>query len=170
MMTRNDALRRAQRVDALGTMRSASMSRPESVSSRMQKDGCSSAICRISMRFFSPPEKPTLRARLSMSFGMSSWLAAALTRLMKSGVVSSASPRALRCALSAALRKVIVATPGISSGYWKARNRPARGALVGLHLEQVLAVEQDLAVEDLVVRLAGDARRTGSTCPSRSAP
>src|SRR5918998_1048555 len=102
------------------TMRSASMSRPESVSSRMQKDGWSRAICRISMRFFSPPEKPTLRARLSISRGISSCAADALTRLMKSGVVSSDSPRAR------------------------------------LHVEDVLAVEQDLAVEDLVVLLAGD--------------
>ena len=60
-----------------------------------------------------------------MSFGISSCAAAAFTRLMKSGVVSSASPRALRWAFSAAFRKVIVATPGISSGYWKARNTPA---------------------------------------------
>ena len=49
---------------------------------------------------------------------------ASFTARMKSGVVSSASPRALRCAFIAALRKVMVATPGISIGYWKARNRP----------------------------------------------
>ena len=46
------------------TMRSASMSRPESVSSRMAKRGSSSANCRMSMRFFSPPEKPTLSGAL----------------------------------------------------------------------------------------------------------
>ena len=54
------AIGRAQRVDALGDDRSASMSRPESVSSRMHRFGSRSAICRISLRFFSPPEKPTL--------------------------------------------------------------------------------------------------------------
>ena len=43
---------------------------------------------------------------------------------MKSGVVSSASPRFLRCALSAVRRNVMVATPGISIGYWNARNTP----------------------------------------------
>src|SRR5262245_42239621 len=32
--------------------------------------------------------------------------------------------RFLRCALSAVRRKVMVATPGISNGYWKARKRP----------------------------------------------
>jgi hypothetical protein len=68
------ALGRAQRVDAVGDDRcSASMSRPESVSSSTQSRGSSTAICRISARFFSPPEKPTLTGRLSMSCEMSSF-------------------------------------------------------------------------------------------------
>ena len=45
----------------LDTMRSASMSRPESVSSRMARSGSRTAICMISLRFFSPPENPSLR-------------------------------------------------------------------------------------------------------------
>ena len=40
-----------------------SMSRPESVSSRIAISGLSTAICRISARFFSPPEKPSLMYR-----------------------------------------------------------------------------------------------------------
>ncbi len=36
------------------------MSSPESVSSRMPSSGFSMAICSISQRFFSPPEKPSL--------------------------------------------------------------------------------------------------------------
>ena len=43
------------------TARSASMSRPLSVSSRIATSGSIMAICRISLRFFSPPEKPSLR-------------------------------------------------------------------------------------------------------------
>ena len=43
------------------TVRSASMSSPESVSSRIAIFGVMSASWRISMRFFSPPEKPSLR-------------------------------------------------------------------------------------------------------------
>ena len=35
------------------------MSRPESVSSRMASRGSSTAIWKISLRFFSPPEKPS---------------------------------------------------------------------------------------------------------------
>ena len=40
------------------------MSRPESVSSSSASFGSSTAICRISLRFFSPPEKPSLTPRL----------------------------------------------------------------------------------------------------------
>ena len=43
---------------------SASMSRPESVSSSSASVGSSTSICRISLRFFSPPEKPSLTERV----------------------------------------------------------------------------------------------------------
>jgi len=43
------------------TIFGASMSRPESVSSRTAIRGFRSAICRISTRFFSPPEKPSFK-------------------------------------------------------------------------------------------------------------
>jgi hypothetical protein len=46
------------------TIRSASMSRPESVSSRIASRGSSTAIWKISLRFFSPPEKPSLTGTL----------------------------------------------------------------------------------------------------------
>ena len=75
---------------------------------------------------------------------------------MKSGVVSSSSPRALRCAFSAVRRNVIVPTPGISTGYWKARNTPATARCVRLHLQEILAVVEHLAVGDLVLLLAGE--------------
>src|SRR5437660_6041961 len=105
-------------------MRSASMSRPESISSRMHRLGSNSAIWSTSLRFFSPPEKPTLTPRLSMSCGMLSDFATSRTFFRKSGVENSLSPRALRWAFSAVRRKFIVATPGISTGYWNARNTP----------------------------------------------
>src|SRR5580765_3256117 len=47
----------------------ASMSSPESVSSRIASLGSSSAIWKISLRFFSPPENPSLTARLSSLTG-----------------------------------------------------------------------------------------------------
>src|ERR1700722_3631557 len=100
------------------------MSSPESISSRMHRLGSKSAICKISLRFFSPPEKPTLTPRRSMSCGMFSRVATSRTFLRKSGVENSLSPRALRWAFSAVRRNVMVATPGISTGYWNARNTP----------------------------------------------
>ena len=47
-------------------------------------------------------------------------------------------------------------TPGIACGYWNARKRPfcARSSAAGLG--QVLAVEEDLALGDLVGGVAGD--------------
>jgi hypothetical protein len=84
------------------------------------------------LRFFSPPEKPTLSGRFSISGSILSALALARTSLSRSGVESSASPRALRTAFTAARRKVMVATPGISIGYWKARNTPAAERSLGL--------------------------------------
>ena len=45
------------------TVRTASTSSPESVSSRMARRGSSISICNISAFFFSPPEKPTFRSR-----------------------------------------------------------------------------------------------------------
>lgn len=47
------------------TIRKASMSRPLSVSSRMDRRGCNIAIWKISFRFFSPPENPSLTERLA---------------------------------------------------------------------------------------------------------
>ena len=40
------------------------MSRPESVSSKMASLGSRTAIWKISLRFFSPPENPSLTDRL----------------------------------------------------------------------------------------------------------
>ena len=53
--------RRAPRSMPWATTPSASMSRPESVSSSTAKSGSIIAIWRISLRFFSPPENPSLR-------------------------------------------------------------------------------------------------------------
>ena len=57
-----------RRLTPSATILSASMSRPESVSSSTASRGCKTAICKISLRFFSPPEKPTLTARRSISW------------------------------------------------------------------------------------------------------
>ena len=71
LVMRDDELGVVRRASACSrrcdTTLSASMSRPESVSSRMASFGSSTAIWKISLRFFSPPEKPSLTERLSKS-------------------------------------------------------------------------------------------------------
>ena len=58
-------------VTPVATIRRASMSSPESVSSRIASFGSSIAIWKISFFFFSPPEKPSFTAR-EVSFASSS--------------------------------------------------------------------------------------------------
>ena len=104
------------------TTRSASTSRPESVSSRIAIFGLSSRICRISWRFFSPPEKPSLTLRSANAGSISSAVISALTSLTQ---VRSFGASPL-IAVAAVRRKFDTETPGTSTGYCMARNRPAR--------------------------------------------
>src|SRR3954462_10639348 len=104
------------------TIRSASTSRPESVSSRIAILGLSSRICRISWRFFSPPEKPSLRLRSANAGSISRADISFLTSLTQVRSLG-ASPWT---AVAAVGRKFDTETPGTSTGYCMARNRPAR--------------------------------------------
>src|SRR4051795_12565571 len=104
------------------TVRSASMSRPESVSSSTAISGCSIAIWRISARFFSPPEKPSLRWREVKERSTSSRSTACWSLVRNSLTLIGSS---LRPVLMAMRRKLAIDTPGIATGYWKARKRPA---------------------------------------------
>ena len=104
------------------TTLSASTSRPESVSSRIAILGCSSSSCRISWRFFSPPENPSLTLRWANSGSIarpSIAVRISLTQVRSLG----ASPR---MAVTDVRRKFDTDTPGTSTGYCIARNRPAR--------------------------------------------
>src|SRR5690606_102653 len=104
------------------TTRSASTSRPESVSSRTAKRGLKSSIWRISWRFFSPPEKPSLPERSAKELSMRRFSIAPLTSLPQVRS-AGASPE---MAVLAVRRKFATDTPGTSTGYCIARNRPAR--------------------------------------------
>ena len=140
----------------LATTRSASMSRPESVSSRIASVGSSSAICRISLRFFSPPEKPslTLRSRKAgIHVEQLHLLAHEIVELERIELVLAALRPAPCCRRAAGT--ALLATPGISTGYWKPRNTPARARSSGVEFEQVLAFEQDRAAGHRVRRMAG---------------
>src|SRR5215213_2887892 len=104
------------------TIRSASTSRPESVSSRIAMRGLSRRICRISCRFFSPPEKPSLTLRSANAGSISRPDISVLTSLTQ---VRSFGASPLM-AVAAVRRKFDTETPGTSTGYCMARNRPAR--------------------------------------------
>src|SRR3954454_22968887 len=125
------SLSRATVLTPLATTFSASMSRPESVSSSTAKRGCWSASWRISMRFFSPPEKPSLRYRELNSLGTLVSSIAASTVLRNSLRLISGSPRASRWAFITIRRYFVTVTPGIATGYWKAMKRPRRARSSG---------------------------------------
>ena len=71
------------------TTRSASMSRPESVSSRIASRGSRSAICNISLRFFSPPENPSFTERAMKLASISTIFARSFRRSLNSSGSSS---------------------------------------------------------------------------------
>src|SRR5918993_1571254 len=104
------------------TTRRASTSRPESVSSRIAIRGRSSSIWRISWRFFSPPEKPSLTLRSANAGSMRRFPMApfmSLTQVRSFGDSPSMAVLAVR-------RKFDTDTPGTSTGYCIARKSPAR--------------------------------------------
>jgi hypothetical protein len=97
------------------------MSRPESVSSSTATRGLRSAICKISLRFFSPPLNPWLRWRLANDLSMPS---RSIHSVMSTRTSSAETSSSVRAAM-AWRRNWVTETPSIDSGYWKARNRPA---------------------------------------------
>ena len=103
------------------TMRSASTSRPESVSSRMAIFGLSSPSCSTSCRFFTAREAP-VDAAFEKDGSMPSSVIASLVSLTQCRNFG-ASPRT---AVAAVRRKFDIDTPGTSTGYCMARNSPAR--------------------------------------------
>ncbi len=107
----------------------------------MASFGASTAICRISIRFFSPPEKPTLSARRSISKSIFSSPAFSRMSFRNAGAATSTSPRAFFCAFKAVRRNVSAGTPGISIGYWNDRKTPLAARSLGRERQQVLAVQ-----------------------------
>ena len=87
------------------TIRSASMSRPESVSSKMASAGSRIAIWRISLRFFSPPENPSLTERLMKLGSISTSCIFSLASARKSIGVELFEPAAAGAAQLSAVRR-----------------------------------------------------------------
>ena len=79
------------------------------------------AICRISLRFFSPPEKPSLRWRSPKAGSMPSFSIHSIIIRRTSRTDRSMPRRAER----AWRRNWMTGTPPIDSGSWKARKMPA---------------------------------------------
>ena len=129
------------------TIRRASMSSPESVSSRIANSGSSIAIWSISSRFFSPPEKPSFTYRAAK---LSSTLRSAIfSRIVRRNSSIEIPPRVESVgstsgflsmpwsfALTALRMNDATDRPGTAVGYWKARNRPSRDRLSGESLSR----------------------------------
>ena len=112
--------------------------------------GSSIAICRISLRFFSPPEKPTLTGRFSISASIFSALAFSRTTFRKSPALISSSPRALRCAFTRGAQEGHVADAGNFHRILERQEQPRRRPLFRLHRQQVLPVQRGGAFGHLI--------------------
>ena len=133
------------------------MSRPESVSSRIARRGSRSIIWRISLRFFSPPEKPSLRGRRSSASSMStSFTFSRMSSCMKSIASSSSSPRARRHRVDRRLDEVRVVDPRDLHRVLEREEEPALGALVGLEAEKIIALPSDAPGRHLVAFAPGE--------------
>ena len=107
------------------TMRRASTSSPESVSSRMLNEGSSTAIWKISLRFRSPPEKPSFTPRLMKCASSPTSLRFSRSSFRNSVAPSGSWPKYFRFAFTAARMKFVIDTPGISIGAWKDMKMPS---------------------------------------------
>jgi hypothetical protein len=146
------AVGRAQRVDAVGDDASAHRCRGRNRSRRARKARRQQFHLQDFGALLLAAGEADIERTLEHVHGLTFRLAAAsLTSFMKSGVFSSSSPRALRCSFIATFRNCMVATPGISIGYWNARNMPAAARSDGFHFENALAIVEDVALGDLVV-------------------
>ena len=99
------------------TIFKASISRPESVSSKIDNLGFKIDICKISFFFFSPPEKPTYNCLLKIFSSNFNSEAFCLTNFKNSIASNSFSPFAFLIAFKDVFKKILVLTPGISKGY-----------------------------------------------------
>ena len=109
-------------------MRTASTSRPESVSSRIASFGLSKSICKISAFFFSPPEKPTFRSRSEYDGSICKSSIACLSSFLKSQrriLLPRFFSRALRINDESE-------SPGTSRGLWNERKIPSFDLLSGV--------------------------------------
>ncbi len=127
-------------VDAVATILSASMSRPESVSSRMASFGSSTAIWKISLRFFSPPEKPSLTERLSRSSVQFEQFHLVLDQREKFHRVEFRLAFVLADFVERGLEEIGAVHAGDFDRILKREEQPFARPFFGIEFEQILAV------------------------------
>ena len=108
------------------------------------------------MRFFSPPEKPRLTGRFSMSCAMLSFFDASRTRFMKSGVGQLAVAARLALGVERRLEKGHGGDAGDLQWILEHQEQAERRAFGRILFQQVHAVEFYGPFRHFVVRAAGD--------------
>ena len=116
------------------------MSRPESVSSIRANFGSSIAICRISQRFFSPPEKPVVD-RAGGEFPVDLQQVHLLVEFLVVGGRIEVGALA-EAGLQRGADEVGDRHAGDLAWVLKGQEEPGAGAFIGLHGEHRLAVEK----------------------------
>ena len=149
---------------------SASISRPESVSSRIASRGSSTAIWKISLRFFSPPEKPVFTGRFSSAWSISISFIFSRTRFRKSMASSSSRPLVLADGVERGLQEVHVADAGDLHRVLKRQEDAFARAVFGRHRQQVLAVVESPGRRSPRTVRGPPAPAPACSCRSRSAP
>ena len=79
--------------------------------------GSNIAIWKISLRFFSPPEKPSFTERFASLESNSTIFDLSRTICMKSFAEIGSCPKYSRFSFNAVRKKLTFETPGISTGY-----------------------------------------------------
>ena len=113
------------------------MSSPESVSSRIARRGSSIDIWRISLRFFSPPEKPALTERLRNAGSMSSRAMCSLARPRNSTALSSGRPSRGPERVHRGAQEVHVADAGDLDGVLEGEEHAGGGPFLGCQGKQI---------------------------------
>ena len=132
--------------------------------------GSSTAIWKISLRFFSPPEKPSFTGRFSSDASMSSSLAFSRTKRHELHGVELVEAPVLADGVERGLQEVGVVHAGDLDRILERQEQALAGALLGVHVEQVVALVEHRALGDFVLGACRPGCRPACSCPTRWAP
>ena len=121
---------------------------------------------KISLRFFSPPEKPSLTERCSIASSTCSSLRLLLDERHEVHGVELLEALLLALGVERRLEEVGVVHAGNLDRILERHEHAFAGALVGIHVEQILAVVEDLAAGDFVAGMPG--QRAGERALARA--